>query len=197
MACGRLLVYISTPMCRQWLDHFKALSRHVAKSWAPGRQIINPIGEIRQQYHSGKSQLPVPSLAADKRHPGTTAAPNNPPEEPNRNSPCQFSQHLRMSDPITIISEMILRIANTPLMTAAAAARLELGDSRRVAKEKRRHPERNLISSRLPTGRELTNNGLRVGACDSLTLYRAHQHLVGSAQDFTFSRPLSASAASH
>lgn len=76
-----------------------------------------------------------------------TAAPNNPPEEPNRNSLCQFSQHLRMSDPITIISEMILRTANTTVMTAAEAAVLGLGDSWRVQKEKRRHPEHNLISS--------------------------------------------------
>lgn len=105
----------------------RALSHRVAKSWAPGRQIINPIGEIRQQYHPGKSQLPVPSLTADKRHPGMTAAPNNPPEEPNRNSPCQFSQHLRMNDSITIISEMILGIANTTLMTEAEAAVLGLG----------------------------------------------------------------------
>lgn len=93
-----------------------------------------------------------------------TAAPNNSPEEPNRNSLCQFSQHLRMSDPITIISEMILRIANTTLMTAAEAAVLGLGDSWRVQNEKRCHPERNLIFSLLSTGREITDNGLRVGA---------------------------------
>lgn len=64
----------------------------------------------------------MPSLATDNRHPSTTVTPNNPLEEPNRYSPCQFSQNLRMSDSITIISEMILGVANTTLRTAAAAA---------------------------------------------------------------------------
>lgn len=100
----------------------------------------------------------MPSLAADRRHPGMTAAANNPPEEPNRNSPCQFSQRLRMSNPITIISEMIHRRTNTKPMTAAAV--LALGDGCRVqrGKKKRRHPEHNLISSLRPAGREITGN---------------------------------------
>lgn len=60
-----------------------------------------------------------------------------------------------MSDPITIISEMRWRIANTTPMMAAVAAAHGLGDGRR---EKTPSPEHNLISSLLPTGRELTDN---------------------------------------
>lgn len=163
----------------------RVLSWCVARSWAPGRQIVNPIREIWQQYHFGKSQLLVLSLAADKRHPGMTVAPNNPREEPNRYSPCQFSQNLRMSDPITIISEMIPRIVNTTLRTAAEAAVIWLEDSWKVQKEKPCHPERNLISTLLLTRREVTDNRLRVGVCILLILYFVHQHLVRSVQGFT------------
>lgn len=56
-----------------------------------------------------------------------------------------------MSDPITIISEMIRRIANTTPMMAAHG--------------------HNMISSLLPTGRELTDNvgRLEVGVKVSFT----------------------------
>lgn len=82
-----------------------------------------------------------------------------------------------MSDPISIISEMIRRKAHTtPLMAAALGQR----DSCRVQRGKKcRHPERNLISSLLAAGRELTDNvgWLKVGVKVSFT---AREHFIAS-----------------